>query len=441
MNTKISATMFEKAKHEIAGGVGSIARSVGAGFRPFPVFMKHGKGPLITDVDGNEYIDYLLAFGPLILGHRPARIMDLVIQTLTEAGSMFGMPHELEFEAAKLLTKAVPSVDLVRFGNSGSEAVMSALRLARAYTGKEKIIRFEGMYHGWVDVIHFSSSPPVAAAGLERSPRALPASPGIPECLAETLIVQPWNNFEVLEETIRNRKHEIAAIITEPIMGNTGCILPKTGYLEFLRDITSENDILLIFDEVITGFRLGLRGAQGYYEIAPDLTTFGKALGAGFPVAAFGGKEDIMKLVASNQVVHSGTNNSSPLVMAAVKATLTAMNEEEGMFNHLHEIGDALKSGLETTIRELGIPVVGQGLGPMFQIWFSDHPITDYREAVDCSRPEQYSAFYQAMLRRGILFHPSQFETWFVSTEHTKSELDSTLAAAEEAILEAKGMF
>jgi glutamate-1-semialdehyde 2,1-aminomutase len=439
--TRKSGEMFERAGRSLAGGVGSTARSVGAGYGPYPVFMECGEGSKIYDIEGNEYIDYLCAFGPLMLGHRPRKIIDAVKNVLDTQGSMLGAPHKLEYEVAELMTEAVPCLELVRFNNSGSEAVMSAIRLARAYTGKEKIIRFEGHYHGWTDPIHFSASPPLAEAGLETTPRSIPATVGIPACLGDTLIVQSWNNPEALEKTIKNRKHEIAAIITEPVMGNCGCILPKKGYLEFLREITQKNDILLIFDEVITGFRLSLGGAQGYFRVTPDLATFGKALGCGFPIAAFGGKRDIMELIATNKVSHSGTYNTNPTVMAAAKAALTELKNNKEIYKRLFKIGDAVQKGIEKKIRDAGIAVIAQGIGPMFQFWFSDKEVTNYRDAVQFARPKQYAAFYQAMLKRGVLFHPAQFENWFVSFAHTEEDVRLTLERVEDGITEARKNF
>jgi len=435
-----SKEMFERGRKSLAGGVGSIARSVGAGFAPYPIVMKHGEGPRIYDVDGNEYIDYLMAFGPLSFGHRQKRLIEAVKKVLDATGSMFGVPHPLEYEVAEKFVKDIPSADMVRFGNSGSEVDMVAIRLARAYTGKEKIIRFEGHYHGWTDMIHFSCHPSLSEAGDEDAPNCVPSTSGMLKSIGDSLIIQPWNNFEVLEKTVRERKDEIAAIITEPVMGNTGCIEPKKGYLEFLRKITRENDILLIFDEVITGFRFSLGGAQEYYNVTPDISTFAKALGAGFPVAAICGRKDIMELIAENKVAHSGTYNTSPLVMAAVKTVLTEL-EENPPYEKLLHLGEKIRKGMEKIIRDAGVSVFAQGVGPMFQIWFSDRPITNYREAIKYSKQDQYFAFYQAMLKRGVFFNPGQLENWFISTAHTDEDIDITLEKTKGAIKEAKKHF
>lgn len=439
--TKKSEEMFERAKRSIAGGVGSTYRGVGVGFTPHPLFMERGEGSRIYDIDGNEYIDYLLAFGPLMLGHKPKKIIDAVKNVLDTRDSILGTSHNLEYEVAELMMEGVPCLDLVRFCSGGSEADMLIIRLAKAYTGKEKILKFEGHYHGWGDPIYWSVHPPLAVAGLEVAPRSIPGSVGIPACLADTVIIQPWNNPEVLERTIRNRKHEIAAIITEPVMGNCGCIAPKKGYLEFLREITQKNDILLIFDEVITGFRLSFGGAQSYYNVIPDLAVFGKGLGCGFPIAGFGGRRDIMELVATDKVIHSGTYNTNMVAMAAAKAALTELKSNKGLYEHLFKIGEAVLKGVAGKIKDAGVPVIAQGVGPIFAFWFSDKPITNYREAVQFARPNQYLAFFHSMLKRGILFHPSQFENWFVSSAHNEEDVKLTLERAEDAIIEAKKNF
>ena len=434
-NDSTSKTLFETAQRSLAGGVGSGARSPAVGFAPYPIFMECGKGSRIYDVDGNEYIDCMLAFGPLILGHRPAPVIQAVTEQLSERGSMFGTPHRLEQVVCEKIIAAVPSAELVCFENSGSEAVLAALRLARAYTGKEKIVRFEGHYHGWTDVIHISAWPPLPAAGLARAPWPVRGSAGIPELQTELVIPQPWNAPEILEETIRRHRHEIAAVITEPIMGNSGCIPPKPGYLEFLRKVTAENDIVLIFDEVITGFRVALGGAQAYYNVIPDLTTMGKALGAGFPLAAVAGKREIMQLVARGEVFQGGTYCTSPLVMSAASAALDEL-AKPGTYEHLFEIGESLGNGLAEVVCRAGFPAVCQGVGPIFQIFFSEGPVHDYREAKSMVRAEPYTAFCQALRRRGVLAHPAALETWFVSTAHTREDVATILTRAEDAIQE-----
>ncbi len=424
----------------LAGGVGSMARGTGAGYAGHPIVAKSGQGARLTDVDGNEYLDYLLALGPLIHGHRPPAVTQAVTAALADSGSMLGLATELEYAVARQVVEAVPGVDLVRFSNSGTEAVQMALRLARAFTGKEKIVKFEGHFHGWGENIQWSIKPPVPAAGLPHAPRAVPLSPGVPEALGGTLIIQPWNNREVLERTLRERHHEIAAVITEPLMANCGCVEAQPGYLQFLRDLTAQYGVLLIFDEVITGFRLALGGAQAHYNVTPDLTTMAKALGGGYPISAIGGRRDIMELVATNQVPYLGTYNTSTVVMAAAQATLAGL-AQPGVYDRLHALGHRLSNGLCSRFRTQGIPCVVQGPGPVFQLWFTDEPATNYREAAAKSKPAFFAAFQRAMLKRGVLFHPSQTEHFFLSTAHTDADVDQTLAAADVAIPEIKGQF
>lgn len=430
-----SQALYDRSRVSLAGGIGSMARGTAAGYYPYPLFAQTGEGPWITDVDGNRYLDYLLALGPLILGHRPPEITAAVSRVLSEQGPMLGLSHHLEAEVAEMVQAAVPSVEMVRFSNSGTEAVMMALRLARAYTGREKIVRFEGHFHGWSDAINVSVKPPLAAAGLEHAPRAIPASPGIPEAVLGTLIIQPWNRPEILERTIRERGHEIAAIISEPLMANCGCVEPVPGYLAFLRELTREHGIVLIFDEVITGFRVALGGAQAWHGIVPDLTTMAKALGGGYPVSAVGGKREIMELVADNRVPYLGTYNTNPLVMAAAKATLECLRRP-GTYERLHALGDRLKVGLRDAFRRAGIPASTSGPGPVFQLWFADKPPATWREAAEQARPEWYHAFQRALLRQGVLCHPSQFEHWFISTAHEPKDIEQTLEAAEVAVAE-----
>jgi glutamate-1-semialdehyde 2,1-aminomutase len=436
-STEKSREAFERAKRTLAGGVGSVARAPGAGFE-HPLYFERGLGSRIWDVDGNEYVDYALGFGPLLLGHCPPPLVAAVEEVIEQRGTTFGICHNLDYEAAEKVVEHLPSVDMVRFANSGTEAVMGAIRLARGYTGKEKILRFEGHYHGWSDIIHWNVRSPLGAIGLRQTPRLVPGTSGIPDYYAQGLIVQPWNDPGVLEKTISRRRHEIAAIITEPIMCNLGATEPKDGYLKFLREICDANDILLIFDEVITAFRLGLGGAQGYFGVKPDITTMAKALGGGYPVAAFGAKREIMELMAQHSVSHAGTYNANTLCMAAVKATISAL-EQPGVYEKLFALGDRLRSGLEKVIREAGLPAVAQGVGPVLQIWFEDRPVVDYRDGMTRRSPTIFALFAKAMFKRGVLFNPSQTGVWYISTAHGTEDIDFTLDAARDAIKEVKG--
>ena len=399
-STENSSKLFKKAQNYLPGGVNSVARSPVAGFSPVPPYFDHGEGSRIWDVDGNEYIDYILGMGPLILGHRHPKQMEAVIKTIQEKGVTFGICHSLEWETAEKIIKNIPSVDLVRFANTGTEAVMAAMRLARGYTGKDKIVRFEGHYHGWSDMIYWNTRAPLGAIGLERAPRPVPGTAGISEVYGQALIIQPWNDIDTLEKTIKRWGHEIAAIITEPLMGNLGATAPADGYLADIRRLCDENDILLIFDEVITAFRLGLGGAQAYYNVLPDITTMAKALGGGYPVAAFGGKKEIMDLMGKHSVSHAGTYNGNVLCTTAVKATLEIL-EQPGTYDKLYALGNKLRKGLEDVIHEAGLPAVAQGIGPVSQIWFEESPIKNYRDALMRKNSHIFSLFTKAMYKRG----------------------------------------
>ncbi|HZC22039.1 MAG TPA: aminotransferase class III-fold pyridoxal phosphate-dependent enzyme, partial [Candidatus Binatia bacterium] len=320
-----SARLFARAQELIASGVNSTARAPRSGWSPYPLFVESGKGSRIVDVDGNEYVDYLLGLGPMLLGHRPEPVTRAVVDFIEQRGTVFALPVADEIELARKIIDAVPSVEQMHLANSGTEAVLYSLRLARAYTRRKKIIRFEGMYHGFSDAVYWSKHPPLDQAGPASQPVPVPQGPGMPEGLENSLIILPWNDGELLERTIRQRGEEIAAVLTEPIMCNTGCILPEPGYLELMRGLTRELGIVLIFDEVITGFRVALGGAQQYYGITPDLTVMAKGFGGGFPVAAVGGKKEIMQLVADGTVSMAGTYSGNGIAVSAANATLDVL--------------------------------------------------------------------------------------------------------------------
>jgi glutamate-1-semialdehyde 2,1-aminomutase len=387
----------------------------------------------VWDADGREYVDYLMGLGPMLLGHRPPAVTRAVAQAIESLGTVFGLPYELETQAAEKVVAAVPSVELVRFANSGSEAVGTAVRLARAYTGRPLIVRFEGMYHGWMDTVYWSNHPDPDVAGPRERPTPVPAGRGMPQALADTLIVLSWNDFDGIQRVMSERGDQVAAVITEPVMLNTGCILPRPGYLQLLRDLTSAGGSLLIFDEVITGFRVARGGAQELFGVLPDLTTMAKGLGGGFPVAAVGGSREVMGMIAEGRYSHSGTYNSNVIQAAAVSATMDAL-AEPGLYERQRELGSRLMTGLESLAAESGVPVRVQGLGTAFQMWFSDHPVTNYREAIDGVRRDRFRRWWQEMLARGVLFHPSQDENLFVSMAHDDEDVDRTLAAAAEAM-------
>ncbi|HOU29609.1 MAG TPA: glutamate-1-semialdehyde 2,1-aminomutase, partial [Thermoleophilia bacterium] len=420
---KRSKELFDAAAEIIPGGAGSSARTVKFGWEPYPPFIAQGSGSRLRDVDGHEYIDYLLGLGPMILGHRHPVVTRAVCDAVSELGTCFGLPYELEIEAARKVVDAVPSVEMVRFTNSGSEAVGTAVRLARAYTGRRLLVRFEGHYHGWQDVVYWSNHVDPAAAGPADHPRPVPAGPGVPLELADTLEVLTWNDPESFQRLMDERGDEVAAVITEPAVFNTGCILPEPGYLELLRAETKKHGALLIFDEVITGFRFCRGGGQEWFNVMPDLTTMAKGLGGGFPVAAIGGTREVMSMIAEGRYSHSGTYNANVVQCAAVSATMDLLDDPD-WYARQRALGDRLAQGLRDLAAENGLPVRIEGLGTVFQVWFTDHPIRNWRDAEKYADVKMFARWYQEMLLRGVLFHPSQYENLFVSMVHTDADID-----------------
>ena len=427
-----SAKHFEEAKKYIPAGVNSTARTIGAGWDPFPLYVSEGKGSRVRDIDGHEFVDYLLGLGPMLLGHRPEVTTKAVTDHINNVGTVFAMASDLDTEVARKMTECVPSLEGVRLNNSGTEAVIYALRLARAYTGRKKIIRFEGMYHGFGDAIYWSKHPSDDAIVNGRH-IAEPQGPGLVEEIRDSLIILPWNDPEILEKTIKENYNDIAAVISEPIMCNTGCILPKEGYLQKMRKLTEEYGILLIIDEVITGFRVSLSGAQGYYGIKPDLSIFAKGMGGGFPVASLGGRKDILDLIDRGDVSVAGTYSGNGIALAATSATLDYLREP-GRYEELYRKCDKLREGLDKMWRASKVPAFCVGVGPVFQVWFSEKPISNYREAKAFARGDIFALWWQEMLMRGVLFHPHYYENLFVSMAHTDEDIDFTLAKAEEAV-------
>jgi glutamate-1-semialdehyde 2,1-aminomutase len=427
-----SGELFDQASRYIPAGAGSSARTVKFGWKPYPPFMASGSGSRLTDVDGHEYVDYLLGLGPMILGHRHPAVTAAVTRAVSELGTCFGLPYELEIEAARKVCEAVPGVDQVRFSNSGSEVVGTALRLARAHTGRRLVVRFEGHYHGWQDTIYWSNHVDPALAGPASMPRPVPSGPGVPAELADTLVVLSWNDPDSFRRLMAERGDQVAAVITEPAVFNTGCILPEPGYLELLREQTRQYGALLIFDEVITGFRFARGGAQEYFGVTPDLTTLAKGLGGGFPVAAIGGSAEAMSMIAQGRYSHSGTYNANTIACAAVSATMDVL-AEPGLFERQRALGGTLMDGLRKLGADAGLPVIVEGLGTVFQIWFSEQPIRNWRDAERYAREDLFTAWWQEMLLRGVLFHPSQYENLFVSLVHSARDVDDMLNAAEQA--------
>jgi glutamate-1-semialdehyde 2,1-aminomutase len=429
--TSTSASLFEAARKVIPGGVNSTARAQWSGWTPYPLFVESGDGARLRDADGNQYVDYLLGLGPMILGHRPRRVTQAVVDFIEQRGTVFALPTADEAVLAGKIIAAVPSVDQVRLCNTGTEAVLYATRLARAFTGRRKIIRFEGMYHGFSDGVYWSKHPSIAKAGPDERPTPVAQGPGMPRGVEENLIILPWNDADILADVMAREGDDIAAVITEPVMCNTGCILPAPGYLEAMRELTRRHDIVLIFDEVITGFRLGLGGAQARYGIRPDLSVFAKGLGGGFPVAALGGRADIMALVADGTVSMAGTYTANGIAVAAANAALEELGEAN-TYERLDNISDRLREGLGAIFEASGLPAHVVGVGPLMQVWFTDRSINNYRDAERYADQALFRRWWEGMLERGILFHPGAYENLFVSTAHTQEDIEITLHAARD---------
>ncbi len=434
-----SEKLFGQASRFVAGGVASIARGPYAGWKPFPLFIDRGEGAYLYDVDGNRYLDYCLGLGVDLLGHAHPRVIERISKELAN-GNVYAAPYELISRVAKKLVDSVPSFDKVNFCNSGTDVVQMALRLARAYTGKEKIVKFEGHYHGWIDNIGVSQHPPMDRAGESCCPHTVPNSAlGMSPRAYENVIVLPWNDIESLERTIAEQRDDIAAVITEPINCNTGVILPKPGYLEAVRKLTEDNSIALIFDEVITGFRIAKGGAQVKFGVTPDLTTMAKAIGGGFALSAYGGKMEYMHLIDEGKVLHAGTTNANRAVMAAADAALDVLCENDGaVYQSLNACGERLAEGLRSIIAELELPAIVQGIGPVCQIYFTNRDeIGNYREALHADQTA-FSLMWKKLLNRGVYLHPGAFEDIFLSVAHTESDIDLTLAQFKEALREVK---
>jgi glutamate-1-semialdehyde 2,1-aminomutase len=395
-------------------------------FSPYPFFTRSAKGSKLTDVDGREYIDYCMGYGPLILGHADQRVIGAVREQLGK-GTLFGTPSEQEVELAELVCKVVPSAEMVRLVSTGAEATMSAIRLARGFTGRKKIIKFEGCYHGAHDAV-------LVKAGSGALTFGMPDSLGVPEETARNTVVVPYNDVEAFENAVKMERQELAAVIVEPVIGNIGVVLPKEGFLEALREITEEYGVVLIFDEVITGFRLALGGAQEFYGVKPDLTTLGKILGGGFPMAAYAGREDIMRMIApSGKVYQAGTFSGNPISVAAGLAMLRTLRGKRSFYSEMERKCDRLVEGLKHVTDDLGLKVQFNHVGSMFQMFLSEESVFDYAGAKK-SDSKRFMEFHRGLLEEGVFVPPSQFETCFLSAAHSNGDLDKTVECYRKAL-------
>ncbi|MFJ8063163.1 glutamate-1-semialdehyde 2,1-aminomutase [Psychrobacillus sp. NPDC096426] len=414
----LSKQAFTEAKELMPGGVNSPVRA----FKSVdmdPIFMASGKGAILTDIDGNEYIDYVLSWGPLILGHTEPNVVK-AIQNVAETGTSFGASTLIENKLAKLVMDRVPSIEMVRMVSSGTEATMSALRLARGYTGKNKILKFEGSYHGHGDSLLIKAGSGVATLGL-------PDSPGVPESIAKNTIAVPYNDLESVRHVFENFGDDLAAVIVEPVAGNMGVVPPVEGFLEGLREITDQYGTVLIFDEVMTGFRVGYNCAQGYFGITPDLTCLGKVIGGGLPVGAFGGKREIMELIApSGPVYQAGTLSGNPLAMTAGYETLTRLNEES--YEYFIKLGDQLEKGFREAATKYNIPHTVNRAGSMIGFFLTNEDVVNF-DTAKTSDLELFAKYFRLMAEEGIYLPPSQFEGLFLSSAHTEAHIEKTVQA------------
>jgi glutamate-1-semialdehyde 2,1-aminomutase len=416
--------LWGESKKFLAGGVSSMLR---AASKPLPLFFRAASGSRMTDVDGNSYIDYTLAWGPLILGHSHPEIVSAVADQLARF-QLLGAQHELEVRVARKLCESIPCAELVAFGNTGSEAVQLAFRLAREFTGRRKILKFEGHYHGWPDGVLVSYRPAVPP-GADYHPQL--GSGGQTPSVLDDVTVLPWNEPGCVHELLKQHADEIAAIITEPVLCNSGCLMPAPGYLESLRELCSRFGVVLIFDEVITGFRLAIGGAQQLFGVVPDLATFGKAVAGGFPLSVVAGKAEIMELIPARRVVHAGTFNGNPVVLAAAEAALEALSRDNGAaLDRIRRHGELLMSGIRSLALESRTPLLINGVGAAFHLSFTRRTeMRTYRDTLDCD-VLQRDAFLEAMLGRGVYLLSDG--RWYVSAAHDEADIQHTLGAVEE---------
>ncbi len=427
MVVKESKALFEKAQNFIPGGVNSPVRafkSVGG----HPIFIKEAKGAYLIDENNNKYIELINSWGPMILGHAFPPVRKAVVKSVKDSFS-FGAPSRKEVEMAELICELVPSIEKVRMVNSGTEATMSAIRLARGYTGKDKIIKFEGCYHGHGDSF-------LIAAGSGAITMGEPDSPGVTTGTAKDTLLAPYNDLESVQKLVEANKNQIAALIIEPVVGNMGCVLPKEGYLEGLRKICDEEGIIFIFDEVMTGFRLSLGGAQQRFNIKPDLTTLGKIIGGGMPVGAYGGKREIMDFVSpQGPVYQAGTLSGNPIAMTSGLTMLRYLKKNQEVYSQLDEIGDVLIDGIQNSLLKIGKNYTINRVGSMYSLFFTENPVYDL-ETAKTSDTKMFGEFFHAMLSKGIYLAPSQYESLFLSTALTSNHLKKIIKATEQSLIE-----
>jgi glutamate-1-semialdehyde 2,1-aminomutase len=428
-----SRLWFERAKRVLAGGISSSARATSTGAAPHPLYITHGRGSRIYDADGNQFIDYLLSYGSLILGHSNSGLNDFLKRQI-EKGTMFGTCNTVEVQLAEQICNMVPCAQLVRFANSGSEAICGAVRAARAFTGRNKLLKFEGHYHGWVDVLAVSNRPTIEKAGPLEAPRSEPHSIGLPPGVVNDVVVCPWNQLKILENILDSYEGQIAAVIAEPIVANNACIMPAPGFLEFLREACTKRNIILIFDEIVTGFRVAPGGAQQLYNADCDIAVFSKALGGGMPISAFAGKHFIMDVIAANRAKHGGTYNGSPICAAASLYTLRALADGQ-LQKKIRDMGEVLMEAIRQSARNYGVSCVVQGVGSMFQVVFTteDRVPLHYRDLFTADTAK-YAVFRQSLLEQGIHINNSGLACWFVSAAHTEEDVELTVAGIDTAM-------
>jgi glutamate-1-semialdehyde 2,1-aminomutase len=426
--------LFEQAKRHLPSGASSNIRVYA--HDPFPIIFNRGLGSRVWDVDENEYVDLLSSYGSLILGHSHPAVVSAIYDQVRK-GAMLGTTTELEVKVAKKIQSVVPCADLVSFANTGTEATMEAIRIARAFTGRDKILKFEGHYHGHHDYVLFSVESPSVVAGLEQAPSKLPYYPGIPDGIARTVVVAPWNDPDVLERVLRRNANDLAAIITEPVMGSAGIIPPNNDYLKSVRELADKYDVLLIFDEVLTGFRIAPGGAQEFYGVKPDLACYAKALGGGTPMAAVAGRRDVMGMIGPGKIGYGGTYNGNSLCLAAANATLDELLKNDGAaFKQMHLTGAEIVEGLRELMSRYDQDGIVQGIGPMFQLYFTEvKKILNYRHTLKTDF-SKFRDFRNLMLHRGVYLHPDGTERMMITTAHNDNDVEMVLAAAEESLRE-----